>query len=229
MFYLGATASEMANSQVFSAKTAYMACHFSQSSPGLSNIPRKLPPGSLLLLDDQNPPAEHDPAQVLQTLSKAAAALQCAGVYLDFQRQGYPLLAEIAARAKDLPCPVAVSQLYSGENRLPVVLSPTPPEVSVEAHLAPWKGREIWLEVALSRKKLTLTAQGCQEGPWEHAPAQGFREERLCCHYAIQAQKNAAIFHLWRTFEDLQALMTRAKNLGVTHTLGLYQELASYL
>ncbi len=229
MFYLGATASEMANFQIFSKNLAYMACHFSQSSPGISNVPRKLPPGSLLLLDDQIPPAEHDAAQVITELTQAAKALNCSGVYLDFQREGYPLLAEIAAQAESFPCPVAVSQLYSGKNRLPVVLAPAPPDMPLKSCITPWKGREIWLEVAMNSKKLILTPKGCEESPWEEIPEQGFREERLCCHYSIQAREHEAIFYLWRTYEDTQSLIAQAQALGVTHTLGLWQEFGSCL
>ncbi len=227
MFYLGATASEMANFQVFSKNLAYMACHFSSSSNGISNIPTRLPSGSLLLLDDQIPPADHDPAQVIRELCHTARAFSCSGVYLDFQRKGYPLLAEIAAQTKNFPCPVAVSQLYSSNNHLPVVLPPVPPDAPLSSYIAPWQGREIWLEAAMDRKKLILTAQGCHNYPWEEVPEQGFREERLCCHYSIQTRKGKAIFHLWRTYEDLQDLIAQAKSLGITHTLGLWQEFSA--
>lgn len=226
MFYLGATAAEMANFPDFFPKPAFMACHFSLSSAGISNIPKNLPPGSLLLLDDEAPPSGHDPARVVWELSQAAKDLGCAGVYLDFQRPGYPLLGEIAAMVEDFSCPVAVSQLYSGGNRLPVVLPPLPVDTSIKSYIAPWKGREVWMEVALSRGKLTLTKDGCREEHLFSVPRQGFREEKLHCHYEIGVRKDAAEFRLWRTFEDLQDLMRQGEALGVKHALGLFQELS---
>ncbi len=225
MFYLAVTASELTNFRDNSQKTAFMACHFCPSGSGLSNIPQKLPPDSLLLLDDSIPPAEHDPARVVNQLSQAAKALGCAGIYLDFQRRGYPLLAQIAAKAGELSFPVAVSRLYSGENRLAVALPPPALDVSLASYIAPWQGREVWLEVAPDAQKLTLTCQGCTESPLEEIPDHGFWDEKLCCHYRVHAEKDAAIFRLWRTPQDVQALVCQAESLGVTHTLGLYQEL----
>lgn len=229
MFYLGATAAEMANFPDFFPKPAFMACHFSPASAGISNIPKNLPPGSLLLLDDETPPSNHDPARVVWELSLAAKDLGCAGVYLDFQRQGYPLLGEIAAKIQDFPCPVGVSRLYSRGNHLPVVLPPLPVDISLKSYIAPWKGREIWMEVALNRAKLTLTKEGCREEALETPPGQGFQEGKLHCHYEISVRKDAAEFRLWRTFEDLQDLMCQGEALGVKHALGLFQELSGCL
>lgn len=228
MFYLGATAAEMANFFDSSQKPAFMACHFSPASSGISNIPLALPPESLLLLDDETPPSGHDAARVIRELSRAAKDLGCSGVYLDFQREGYPILGEIAAMAEDFPCPIAVSKLYSGGNRLAVVLPPLPVDVSLAAYIAPWKGREIWMEAALGKVTLTLTKEGCREEPLLTVPEQGLREERLCCHYTVSRREDAAVFRLWRTYEDLLDLAQKGEALGIKHTLGLYQEIAPY-
>lgn len=225
MFYLAVTASELANFRDLSQKTAFMACHFCPSSPGLSNIPGKLPPGSLLLLDDSIPPAGHDSARVIAQLGQVTRALDCAGIYLDFQRPGYPLLEEIAAMAEKLPCPVAVSKLYSGGNRLPVVLPSPPLDQSLAAYIAPWQAREIWLELTLDAKRLTLTHKGWEESPLLQIPEQGFSEDKLFCHYTVQTQKNAAIFSLWRTPEDIFALHRKAQELGIAHTIAAWEDL----
>ncbi len=206
-----------------------MACHFSLVTQGISNVPQALPPDSLLLLDDAVPPGDHDPEQVVAELSQAVSQLGCSGVYLDFQRQNIPVLGEIASLAQALSFPVAVSAGYSQENHLPVVLPPAPLDTPLRRILAPWKGREIWIELALDAITLTLTPHGCQEGPCDQVPSQGFSEDKLHCHYTIQTQKDAAIFRLWRTYADLQALMQEAQALGVTHTLGLWQELGKML
>ncbi len=229
MLYLGATPGEMGKIPSFPGKPAYMACHFSQSGAGLSNLPQTLPQGCLLLVDDSLPPADHDPGLVVKQLGGCVQALGAAGVYLDFQRPGLEVLQKIAAMAQALPCPVAISSHYSQGNDLALVLPPVPPGLSLEKHIAPWKDRELWLEVALDTRTLTLTKAGCRESPCPCIPDQGFRDERLCCHYRTQAEKDRAIFHLWRTWEDLRTLMTRSGALGIQHHLGLWQELAPFL
>ncbi len=229
MFYLGVTAAEMAKYPGVPGKMAYMACHFSPASRGISNLPRSLPPGSLLMLDDSLPPADHDPALVVRELASAVEHLGCSGVYLDFQREGFPVLGEIARQAAALPCSAAVSAVYAGESPLGVVLPPVAADVPLKRHLAPWQGKEIWLEVSLEGKTLALTPQGCQSSPCPHVPKTGFQDKRLHCHYRAKVSKDAAVFSLWRTDSDLQGLLAEAQEMGVVHTLGLWQELASYL
>ena len=67
--YLAMTAAEMAGNSVLPDRMAWMACHFSPSGVGLSNLPHWLPPGSLLILDDSTPIHDHDPQRVASELS----------------------------------------------------------------------------------------------------------------------------------------------------------------
>ena len=101
----------------------------------------------------------------------------------------------------------------------------------MEEHLALWKDREIWLELGLDGEILTLTEAGCEVTPLLHPDldAQGFVEEKLCCHYQIATNEKSARFTLWRTIDDIDFLWNKAKSHGIMHCVGLYQEIATSL
>ena len=66
--FLAMTGAEMRNNSFLPEKIAWMACHFSPYGLGLSNLPRSLPPGSLLMVDDITPIGKHDPSIILDQL-----------------------------------------------------------------------------------------------------------------------------------------------------------------
>ena len=155
-------------------------------------------------------------------------ALKCSGVLLDFQRPGYEEAELLAGRLSEaLPCPVGVSALYGRGLTCPVFLPPAPPDVCLANYLAPWQGREIWLELALDGEIITLTPAGATTAPLPPAAqlSGGHRDEKLHCHYQIHTDADSARFTLFRTPEDLDALLTEGEALGVTRAVGLYQEL----
>lgn len=225
--YLAMTAAEFRDSPSFETKIAWMACHFSPYGTSLSNCPNTLPPDSLLILNDRTPICGHDPEQILGRLTELVQRFSCSGVLLDFQRSGEPETARLAMHLlEQLPCPAAVSEAYATYDRHPVFLPPVPPEVPVEEYLAPWKGREIWLEVSLEGRILELTEEGLLKKQAEDTPAEGHWDEELCCHYRI-AVDDRVRFSLYRTEEDLRQLLTRAEKMGVARAVGLYQELGA--
>ena len=59
---------------------------------------------------------------------------------------------------------------------------------------------------------------------WEF-PEDGQADERLYCHYATEPSPESAVFRLWRTRWDLDALLAEAQTLGVTKAIGLWQAL----
>lgn len=228
--FLAMTAAEMRLFPRLPEKAAWMACHFSPYGLGLSNLPRGLPPGALLIVDDITPMHGHDPERIAEQLREQLGALDCPGVLLDFQRAGSE---EAAALVKylvqALPCPVSVSDLYAGDVDCPVFLPPVPPSVPLTEHLTPWKEREVWLEIALNGEVITLTENGAVFTPMPLGDTLegGHREENLHSHYRIHIKDNEATFTLWRTWEDLEKLLKEAEELGVTTAVGLYQELHS--
>lgn len=210
--------------------SAWMACHFSLADRGVSNLPEALPPGSLLILDDQIPIHDHDPDRISAQLTEAVEKFSCPAVLLDLERRDSPESAALAdVLKKSLPCPVVVPAAYGKGRHGPVFLPPVPPDTVLSEYLAPWEGRQIYLEAALGGEILTLTGQGVERAflsLFDVPEEAGFSDATLYCHYTVQTQEHSARFTLWRTADDLQALLDMAEALGVV-TVGLYQELSA--
>lgn len=228
--YLAMTAAEIQGNLEFPDKIGWMACHFSPYGTGLSNLPKSLPPGSMLILNDRTPICGHDPNLIIRQLSDTMESLECGCLLLDFQRENNPETKALAeAITEALPCPVGVSHLYAEESDCAVFLPPVPLDAPLADHLAPWEGREVWLEAALDGLEITVTEQGAKSASLRHSAAldSPFHDERLHCHYRIRSDENQAKFTLFRTHEDLKELLEEAENLGVRCVVGLYQELGS--
>lgn len=227
--YQAMTSSEFLSADKLPAHVAWMACHFSPYATGISNLPKALPEGSLLILNDRTPIHSHDPKLISQQLRTAIAEFSCAGVLLDFQQQNNSELSALCSDLIDtLPCPVALPEYYT-ENSAPIFLPPVPLDCSLTSYLASWEGREIWLETALDGCVITLTEQGAIHRPYSPAdpPANSFPDAQLHCHCHITEAEKEASFFLYRTQRDLDELLEEAKSFGVTHAVGLYQELSS--
>lgn len=224
--FLAMTAAEIRNLGVLSPRIAWMSCHFSSYGRGLSNLPDSLPPGSLLVVDDSTPVCGHDPEQIREQLTGCLQTMALSGILLDFQRQNVPEAEELVKYLIDcLPERVVVSEGYA-DKVVPVFLSPLPPSVPLRNYLRQWEGREIWLDLSPAPECLHLTEAGCtrewlQMGAY---PEGTFADEALHCHYRISLEEKTADFMLWRTWEDLCALMEEAQFLGVRNAVGLYQE-----
>lgn len=227
--FLAMTAAEVFEKSVLPSKIAWMACHFSPYGTGLSNLPRALPPGSLLMVDDITPIHGHDPQAILEQLSACAERRSCSGILLDFQRpdvEETAALVEVLTHA--LPCPVAVSHWYADAGSFPVFLPPVPPSEPPESYFAPWQGREIWLELALDAMEITVTEEGSAFTPLPSSSGSEmeFYDEALFCHYHCTVREDAVRFTLRRTGIDLEGLLAEAEQFGVTKAIGLYQELS---
>lgn len=224
--YLAMTLPEYRHCHTPPEHIAWMACSFSSSGAGLSNLPTELPPDSLLLVTDQLPPKEHSPELVAEQLNQLIGDFQISGVVLDFQK---PYAEETARMAEEIqshiPCPTAVTAPYAKSGNSILFLPPVPPELPATEHLSTYSGREIWLEVENTGEELTLTEQGCTRQPL-FQPLQGqiFTDKQSLCHYTIRTEQDRAVFSLYRTREDLQCLLEDANKLGVTKAIGLYQE-----
>lgn len=207
-------------------KTAYLACHFSPYGVGLSNLPDRLPAGSILLLDDSMPPNGHDPGVVETELKNCINLFDISAVLLDFQGEIQAESMEMAQHLVNvLPCPVAVTEGYAKKLRCSVFLSPTPVNMAVKDHIGPWLQQGIYLELAPMATRFTVTEDGCTSLPIPFEGELPLCDERLHCHYNVEVFPQKAIFTLRRTNADLAALTKEAKGLGVLETVGLYQEL----
>lgn len=229
--YLAMTPGEMEYSVLPQGnRPAWMACHFSSYGTGLSNLPDRLPPESLLILNDRTPIYGHDPRQISSQLTEAVNSFRCSGVLLDFQRPGEQETTELCRHlAEVLPCPLGISESYAGDLSCAVFLSPVPPDRPLRDHLAPWPNRELWLDSAIEVLSLELTEAGCEAKtlPWEPVPETTFTDEALHCRYKAEVSENRLRFTLWRDKRQLEALLQEAKTLRVTKAISLYQELST--
>ena len=211
------------------AKAAYMACHFSPYGKGLSNLPERLPTGSILLLDDSMPPNGHDPQMIENQLTKIVKQFDIAAILLDFQGEYTQESMDITRYlSKALPCPVAVTAAYAKALGCPVFLSPTPVNMALKDHILPWLQQGVFLEIAPMATRFTVAETGCTVLPIPYTEALPLYDEKLHCHYNVEVLPGQAVFTLCRTREDLAVLSKEAKQLGVLETVGLYQELAHY-
>lgn len=230
--YLALTAAEIAYLSPLPDLCAYMACHFSPFTEGISNIPDSLPPGSLLILNDRIPCEHHSAGLVAEQLAAAVERLGCKSVLLDFER---PPEAEIHAIVhaimQVLPCAVAVTEAYASAFSCPVFLPPAPLHTPLAAYLAPWQNREIWLEAALCQERITVTKSGTSFEPI--FPTQqlegGFHDAKLHCNYHTVVSDDRISFTLFDTRESLKTKLELARSLGVSRAVGLYQELGTFL
>lgn len=226
--YLALTAPELSAVGTPPRHLAYMACHFSACSTGLSNFPSGLPEGSMLILNDSTPAQGHDPILIGKQLAEAVEFYRCSCLLLDLQRPVNALTGQIVEAVLDnLSCPVAVSEGYAQQLECPVFVSAPPANKALASYLAAWKNRQIWLEASLDARCITVDNSGsrtqiadlCDPSLLPH------RSEALHCHYKIEPTDDQIMFTLQRTAEDLSELLAEAEELGVSAAVGLYQEL----
>lgn len=226
--YLAMTAAEFSAAERLPARVAWMGCHFSPYGPGLSNLPETLPAGSVILVDDWNPMSGHDAGVIARQLKDLCTRLSPRGILLDLQRPPCPETQALTdSLTAELPCPVAVTEPYAAGRSCPVFLSPPPPHRPLGEVLAPWEGRQLWLDGALMSQCATVTEAGCSVRDTEPLPPEAYPhlDSRLHCRYGIRTEPDRITFFLRRDRPLLETLLEEADRLGVCLSLGLYQEL----
>jgi hypothetical protein len=205
-----------------------MACQFSPSGEGLSNLPRVFPQGGLIFLNDQVPYQGQDIKRICKEVQELFERFQPRGFVLDFQRPGVPEARELSETlCRECSCPVGVSTLYAEGLPCPVLLPPPPLHKLLCEHLTPWKTREIWLEIATENQRMTVTEQGCRIILEDYCPLPepAFSVPELFCREHLEIFPDKAVFTLSRGKEEIAELLIQAEKLGVTLALGLYQQL----
>lgn len=222
--YLAMTPEEFATSSSLPEHIAWMSCRFSPDGNGLMQVPTTLPTGSILVLDDAISPKGQDPAQIMEQLKPVLKGV--CGLLLDFQKPDNPETATLAKALVQLQlCPTGVSEPYAQALDCPVFLPPVPLHRSVEEYLAPYAGREIWLDTVPGMETILITSEGMKYmTAMEEAPGKLHHDSLLHCHYRTTVTEHDICFSLFRTVSDEADFLKTAAELGVTRTFGLYQE-----
>lgn len=223
--YMAITGTEFYSLSQLPSNPAWMACHFSGYSTGLSNMPDSFPADSIIMLDDSTPIQDHDPERILTELKQLYKRIAPAGFLLDFQRPDSPETADLVKLlCQALPCPVSVSHLYAEELDCPVFLPPPPLHKPLREHLEAWSDREIWLEIAPDSQAIAVTNDGCQYFPGTDTPLAEpvFYNEDLFCRYHTQILKDRVVFSLQRGPQEWENLLAQAAEFSIVACVGLY-------
>ena len=226
--YLAMTAEEFSCVSPRPSHPAWMACHFSPYGTGLTGLPRDIPPGTLLMLNDRIPLAGHDPGQIQRQLTECIEAFASPAVVLDFQRRDTTEAAKLAAFLCDkLPCPVVVPPWYGEPLACPLLLPPVPPHKLPEEYIAPWQGRQLWLEISMDAERAAITERGTTFTPAPLPPEgeKSWESDQLCCRYRHKIHDDHISVTLWREESHLQTLLEKAGQLGIQAAIGLHQQL----
>ncbi|MBE6947238.1 MAG: hypothetical protein E7454_03170 [Ruminococcaceae bacterium] len=224
--YHAMTAAEFSGSANLPSHIGWLSCHFSSSGFGLSNLPPLLPPNSLLIIDDSVPMDNHQAEEILSQLLDIEKKFEISGILLDFQRNCDKKTKQLSCfLQKNLPCPVIAPPAYSSAGK-PVFLPPAPLHQPLEAYLAPYRNREIWLDMARLSEKITVTPNGSQ---YELSPTcpgalPPHYDSKLHCHYHIQVEDDTVTFLLERDQSSIDSWLQDAQRLGIRAVVGLYQE-----
>ena len=224
-FYQAMTAWELEFARKIPEQMAYMACHFSPYGTRLGNVPKALPEGAVLMVNDRIPVAGHDGRAISEQLGELVEAFQVAAVVLDLQRPGVQETKEIAGRIVEaLPCPVAVSDCYAEGLSGAVFLSPPELWTPVEDWLAPWAGREIWAEAVCQQAVVRITEDGSCYSEVPFGDEDWKLQEERFLSWEVTKGDGVLSVGLRRGPEELKKWMEQAEKLGVKRFFGLYQQ-----
>lgn len=225
--YLAFLPTQWNKTQTVQDKAAWLGCRLSSYGEGITGLPPALPNGSMLILTDENPPQGHDPQRIAKELTENAARLGADKILLDFQREGLEENREIVETVlKQAAIPVGITEQYAKHFDCPVLLSPPPLWTPLEEKAALWSGRELWLEAVTETALVTVTESGSryEAGAYE-LPEESLVYDKLCLRYALKRKNREMLFYLKRDKEMVCRLLDRAKALGFTGAVGMYQDL----
>lgn len=225
--YLAMTAAEIMGSESLPPYPAWMACHFSAYDTGLSNMPKKLPKGAMIILNDRIPIAGHDPDRIADQLSNLVETFDASGILLDFERKQVEQTTQfVKSIVPLLRCRIGVSENYANAVSCPVFLSQPPLYMRLDAYLQPWADREVWLEIALDEVCVCVSKKGVSyESNHGKSSNPVHQDQSLFCSYQIETEDDAVKFLLHRSQKDIPPLLEYAKSLNVRCAIGLFQQL----
>lgn len=223
--YLAMTAADF--SSPLPERAAWMAVHFSVASRGISNVPTSLPPGSLVILNDQIPWNGHSTGQICSGLGELLLRTRADGLLLDFERPPRPETMELAGAlavcCQAMGCPVAMPPAYSSQVPSALFLLP-----GLGSGPLP-ENREVWAELSPTALRAVIGEDGVRKEatePWaalrEAANHPVFREPELGCLYFSRASDAEVEVQLFDTRETLVERLGRYPQ--ITRAVGSYRE-----
>lgn len=229
--YLAMTAADF--SSPLPERAAWMAVHFSVADRGISNVPASLPPGSLVILNDQIPWNGHSSGLICSGMVDLLLKTGAEGLLLDFERPALPetreLVRSLALCCEAIGCPVAMPPAYLSRVPSAVFLPPLPCRVAPELP----ENREVWAELSPTALRAVIGAEGTaleEADPWsvlreaERHPV--FREPELGCMYFSRARGTEVEINLFDTRETLMEKLCRYPQ--ITRAVGSYREWGSW-
>lgn len=225
--YEAVTAGDCAARDALAAHAAWMAAHFSAVGTGVSNLPHRLPPGSLLILDDQIPWQHHDAQRICQELLQAVADLACSGILLDFEREPCPqtssLCALLSTYCQQHSIPLGMPPAYGWTLPVALFLPPLPCWPGPQTVLQPFSGRELWLDAAESGCVAEIGSKSVQISPADAATLQAQAEGHavfwhggLCCQYYSSQMGDRIRVALYDTRQTMEQKLNLCAKLGVS-------------
>lgn len=225
--YEAVTVGDCAGRDAPKAHAAWMAAHFSAAGTGVSNLPQRLPPGSLLILDDRIPWQNHDAQRICQELLQAVANLACSGILLDFEREPCPqtrsFCALLSTYCQQHSIPLGMPPAYGLSLPVALFLPPLPCWPGPKMVLQPFSGRELWLDAAESGCVAEIGCESVQIFRADPAVLQAQAEGHavfwhcgLCCRYYSSQMGDRIRVALYDTRQTMAQKLDICAKLGVT-------------
>lgn len=219
------TQEEIRQMSTLPAQFAWMACHFDPNGNGIIDLPETLPPGCILILNDQIPYNGHSGEIIAQKLKECAQKWRLNGILLDFER---PIPEEQKETARmlvnTLPCPVVCGQDTEIEGLISLIQMP-PLLENPKKYFQRKKGA--WLELQKQAVNFCIEKDGCKSDSVEVPQMEiikGLQDNELYVHYHFTVNTENADLLLWRDRQDREKIMELAKEAGIDTIIGLYQE-----
>ena len=215
-------------------KVAWMSAHFSTSGPGMSNLPAKLPPGSLIILDDQTPWAGHSIETVCREMTAVLMRTEAYGLLLDFERppeeETLLLTNALGQCCRELGIPMGAPESYATDPGIAIFHSPLPCQIPPEVLCPP--GRAVWLDVSptafLAHIGPDSTTGNLTEDEVSFSDeSQIFTDPALHCLYRSQPSDNGIDLLLYHTPQSITAMLETQELPGIQLALGLYRDFIS--
>lgn len=189
--FLAMTATDFSFTRKKPEQLAWMSVHFSQSNGCLSNLPPSLPPGSLIILDDQIPWNDHDLERICQCLTRLLVRDRSYGLLLDFEREPcqetLTLAKALTQCCLGIGCRIAMPRSYLTEGAA-CFCPPIPCNESWSEK--DFSGGPVWLDVTPTAVLAEISSKGVRIDPADPHELNGwaknnsvFRDPTLGCFY----------------------------------------------